>query len=568
MPIVKSTPTPNTRQVEGDDGYIAMMMLEDRGLIPRGYYYLGINKRTGGGPAATRRGTLHPIFANNAAYGSIVGDGVYANPNGAEVLLVATPRVVYVVRDGNSPGTVAIPVDVTLERPCEFVQAFDKVLLFRGPDHITLEWDGLSVEGFVPVTKSKTDPVFVDVIPNAETAESYKDRLIVPFDRDRIAVSDINDYSIYDKDLANFRINNGTSDKLVRVFSFGNSLVMFKERSKIVFSNSSSDATQVTQDPLSRTIGLWARRSVQEVGDVVLYLSNPGGVYALRHAPASDRLMDSAIPWGAKEIDGKVVNPIAPLIRRINWAAAGNAVSAVLGDYYYLAVPIDGSPTNNAILVGNSVSEGWEGYDTWASPMNISSLRVTLYGGALRVFALDHTANAIYVLYEGKSDFLAAGEYQVRDRFETRGYAEIPETGPGHKATRKAMVSLATWNPSYTVTALTDGVNEEIPLTAAPATKDRRKYLTFGRLPFVVTNVNGDFNEPQREDYSAPLAAPGIYLGDGIALEQRQEILEPYVLRGRGRWTSLRIENTQGSCDVMGTSVESAATPLSYRRAA
>jgi hypothetical protein len=576
MPLTKNVPTQNVRQVEGDDSFIAMIMADDRSVLPPGYYPMAINKRIEAGRACTRKGTFPPLFANAVPYDAICGDGVYRNPNGSAVMLVATPTEVKIIRDGTAPGTVTIPAGVTLAAPCEFVQAFDKVVLFRGPDAAPLVWTGSPETGFAAITQDGDDPDFLDPIPNADTAENYKDRLVVPFDHDSIAVSDVENYTVYDRDLANFRINNGSSDALVRIFPFGDTLIMFKEQSKLVLANSTNDATSAVMSPLSNTRGCWARRTVQELGSgagveggAVLYLNNPGGVYALRHAVGSERVEDSPLPVGAREISGKMINPIAPLIRRINWPVARlTACAEAVGDDYFLAVPLDGSTYNNALLHYNGVSDGWEAYHTWAGPMQLSSLRTTLYLGALRLYALDYNAKAIYVLFEGKTDLLADGEYQIADTFETRGYAEIPETGPGQRVTRKAQLALATWAPSYSVTHLTDGVNEEVTL-CNDVTKSRVKYMQFGKANFAENNENDDFATPRREDYSVSLSGEGVYLGDnGIRLEQKQEIMEPFVLRARGRWNALRIENSQGSCDIVGAAVESIPAENNFRRAA
>jgi hypothetical protein len=576
MPLTKSSPTQNVRLVEGDDAFVAMLMAADRSMLPPGYYPLAINKRIEAGRCCTRKGTMAPLFANAVTYAAICGDGVYRNPNGSAVLLVATPTEVKIIRDATAPGTVTIPAGETLSAPCEFVQAFDKVILFRGPDAAPLVWNGSAETGFTAIVQDADDPDFLDPIPNAYTAESYKDRLVVPFDHDSIAVSDVENYTIYDRDLANFRINNGSSDALVRIYPFGDALIMFKEGSKLVLANSSNDASAAVMTPLSNTRGCWARRTVQELGSgagveggAVLYLNNPGGVYALRHAVGSERVEDFPLPVGAREISGKMINPIAPLIRRINWPVARTTACAeALGDDYFLAVPIDGSTYNNALLHYNGVSDGWEAYHTWAGPMQLSSLRVTLYLGALRLYALDYNAKAIYILFEGKTDLLADGEYQIEDLLETRGAAELPETGPGQRVTRKAQIAIATWNPQYSVTHLVDGVNEEIAL-CTDVTRDRRKYMQFGKAKFAENNENDDFAAPRREDYSVSLSGEGVYLGDnGIRLEQKQETLEPFVLRAHGRWDGLRIENTQGSCDILGWAVESVPAENNFRRTA
>jgi hypothetical protein len=128
-------------------------------------------------------------------------------------------------------------------------------------------------------------------------------------------------------------------------------------------------------------------------------------------------------------------------------------------------------------------------------------------------------------------------------------------------------------NPLVTVTAISDGVNEQKNLTPTPLTKDRTKFYPHGHDDF--DPVTGDPTEEKRQDYSAaglldnavgedfelipigpvseippsPLPTPG----------PRQSTREPFSVRVNARWLSLRIENLSGVCDVLATGVE--ATP-------
>jgi hypothetical protein len=55
-------------------------------------------------------------------------------------------------------------------------------------------------------------------------------------------------------------------------------------------------------------------------------------------------------------------------IGRINRAFSQNAVSAYFDNRYYLAVPLDGSIVNNAILIFNFLNKGWESIDSVSDP--------------------------------------------------------------------------------------------------------------------------------------------------------------------------------------------------------
>jgi hypothetical protein len=55
--------------------------------------------------------------------------------------------------------------------------------------------------------------------------------------------------------------------------------------------------------------------------------------------------------------------PINPIMGRINKAYAANAVGVYHDNRYYLAVPLDSSTVNNAIIVFNLLNNGWESLD-------------------------------------------------------------------------------------------------------------------------------------------------------------------------------------------------------------
>ena len=111
---------------------------------------------------------------------------------------------------------------------------------------------------------------------------------------------------------------------------------------------------------------------------------------------------------------------------------------------------------------------------------------------------------------------------------------------------------------------------EEQALTPNPVTMDRTKYFQFGVKRFDPSNADGRFNDPHRQDYSAdgttgvnPDTTPG-----GIAIEQKQETVERYGIRARGRYVSLRVENTQGECQINSLVIENEKTQNNLRRAA
>src|SRR5438552_127952 len=133
-------------QEDGDAIFIGMDMKTPKEYLQPGVCSLSINKRLSDGRAVTRPGTVMPKFANAISFGTILGSGLYNNPNGISLLLVATPNNVYGIHDGTYP--IVIPVSATLSGTVTFDQNFNEVYLNNAS--ITLVWDGVSSTGFVP----------------------------------------------------------------------------------------------------------------------------------------------------------------------------------------------------------------------------------------------------------------------------------------------------------------------------------------------------------------------------------------------------------------------------------
>ena len=548
--------------VVGDEFFDTVNMKDDPASLPPGTLRLSVNKRLRTRSANTRGGTMLPGWANGLGVVKIYGLGVFSNPQGEEVILLAGQSQIYMLQDGWAPRTIPLPLDTAIRTPVEFVQARNKVFLFRGPDLIQLVWDGHSSEGFVPITKSDPEDISTNLIPPAVTAEYVSDRLLLIKETNDLLASDVGDYTSYDPILQDFYVNSGTSDPIVRVFGYSQGIVIvFKKRSSDTLLNWTGDPVLAQVQVLNAHLGLAGRKAVTTLGGDVLFLSEPGGIYRIAQVFES-RLQTVPLP---------ITDPIQPLIARINWKAAEGAVAESLGEYNYFAVPIDGSTYNNCLIVYNGATEKLEGYDTFPAPFQIDDLMVMIFQGERRLFAIDKKNSAVYVLYEGKTDWInndgEIQEHEIADAMETRGYAApslqasaystrlSPADTPMLRFTR-ARVGMSTWRPSITVTAVADGVMEERVLREKPITKDRQKYYLHAKKDFVLTNVNNDFDAPLREDYSVDATAGFFFDPAGVNVERKQQTIEPFPVRLRGRWVSLRIENGQGQCDVSGVELE------------
>jgi len=263
-------------------------------------------------------------------WGTIYGVGAFNDlVTLKEYLIVASSNGVYYTTPNNTPYPIALPSGEVIDTTVTFTQAFDRLIMHRGPLRQTLEltsvtssWTTISQSG----DGSGTEP-----IPNSYRSTFLQNRLFVPFGSDEIAVSDFNDYTRYLPVLQVFRINQGSADSLVTVDPFNDStIVAFKDHSIYVVSNVYGDLSDARLDELTTKFGCAAAKSVAHVGSDLWFLSELG-VMSIRQTELN-KLQGVSIP---------ISEPIQPLIDRINWKYAGGSVATYWDNKYYLAVPID-----------------------------------------------------------------------------------------------------------------------------------------------------------------------------------------------------------------------------------
>jgi hypothetical protein len=558
---------------DGDPIFKGINMLLDRSELPPGYLARCENKRLRNGLAETRPGTseaadFNPPFANR-----IIGSGIYSNPNGEEVMLVATADENYIVQ--LQFGKDAVPIylqapETTGLGGVEFVQAFDKVLMLRTPDPTPgtppLIWDGNTANRFAPVTA--TPPTGFAIIPNAWHGIGFQNRILlfsaylvtVP-QRDQVLMTKVLDYSVYDTVWGDFRINAGQSDFITAVLPyFDGAIVIFKFGSIHMLENFTGDPNLSRQRMLSSRLGSVGVHCPLQIGSDGLFLSQPGGIYRVSEV-IENQITTQPAP---------VSDTIRPVIDRINWGVAHRwACSAFLDDRAYFTLPLDGVTDGcNAIVVFNTVSKEWESAPDWwdTDKFRINRLHVTYNDYAKRLFALDYNAAKIYLLYDGFEDQIGEDILPVRDLIETRGY--VAGDPGGFKRFQRVNIGIRTFEPAALVTAISDGFNEEKEL--ASITKDRLKFYLHGH-PDYVDDGSQDPDQPKRKDYATnPNYNVAIEDFEGLPDGEidflpptsitfsgdKQQSLERFQIRQNGRWVSIRIENVNGQCDILGVSVD------------
>lgn len=197
---------------------------------------------------------------------------------------------------------------------------------------------------------------------------------------DEIIASDVLDQDTYDQIYANYRIASGGADYVVALQPFTeDNLVVFNRNTIHLVRGVSGALESTTVQEVTREVGCLARRSVVQVGNQILFLSD-NGIYAMTFEDLYN-LRGASIPLS---------EPINPLIKRINKDYAKNSVAIYHDNRYYIAVPIDDSTENNAILVYNFLNQGWESLDTVDAPgWNIRNLIRAGAGSLNKLYAVN-----------------------------------------------------------------------------------------------------------------------------------------------------------------------------------
>jgi len=185
------------------------------------------------------------------------------------------------------------------------------------------------------------------------SADSFTSRGIL----DEIIASDLLDSDTYDQIYGSYRFNAGTADFVVGLHSFTDDKLMVFNRNSIHLVSNTVDLNASSIRLLTDEVGCVARKSIQQVGNRVLFLSD-NGVYGTE-------FLDE---YNLRGTQTPLSEPINETIKRINKEHASKAVSAYFDNRYFIAVPLDNATENNAILIFNFLNNQWESIDTVNDP--------------------------------------------------------------------------------------------------------------------------------------------------------------------------------------------------------
>ena len=178
--------------------------------------------------------------------------------------------------------------------------------------------------------------------------------------RDEIVASDIMDFDTVDVIGNQFRPSAGQSDYLVQLTPFTkDSLVVFNRKSIHLMSGISGSLADVSTNVVTTEIGCSARKSVVQVANQIMFLSDQG-IYSVEFLDAYN-LRGTGTP---------ISETIQPFIDRINQDYVHLSCGVYFDNRYWLALPLDivpgaGDATKlNTIIVYSFLNGGFESIDT------------------------------------------------------------------------------------------------------------------------------------------------------------------------------------------------------------
>ena len=509
------------------------------------------------------KGTLYLKYP-----GSIYGASNFETPNGIEHLIIATSQGIFVTSPDSASeevkvngflyGNASYPT-ITNSNKVRFVQCFNNLVMFRGEDFPPLVLKENILDGFQSITQEETpeadenDDDGTEQIPNSSTGLFFGNRLVVPFGRDEVAVSDYLNYTRYQPVRSAFRVNTGSSDKLVSVFKFDpNTLLVFKESSIYSVRNVYGDLADAMLDQVTNQYGCAAERSIVSAGSDVIFLSDQRGVVSLRQSVAGE----------TQSVDVPLSQPIQPIIDRIDWTKASDAVGAYSNNRYYLAVPLrdvnKSASGNNAILVYDFLTKAWSGID-YIDGLSVKDFCFVNYKGAKRLFvvATNGDTDGQILLYDdpqyGGIDDQTIGTNNktkhnvIQGRLLTRGFTcGVPDK----KRYNLMLAFVECYNGAYTVTGHSDGVNETVEISNESFS--RTQYEAAIVSDYTSNNSDDNFFDEGREDYAVKASDNIVCGSNGFAVDRKQAHTDRDRFKIEGQYLQLEFKSTSGLVDIRG----------------
>ena len=394
-------------------------------------------------------------------------------------------------------------------------------------------------------------------VPAGREGLYFQNRLLLLYGPDYLAVSDVLDPLHYSPILNEFKLNTGANDAVVALYPFNaTTLIIFKERSILAVENLYGDLSTTRLTEVTREFGCVSQASIASTGSDIVFLSQRG-VISLKQTEFGI----------SQSVVLPLSDPIQDVIEEIDQAYWEKSCGAYYNNRYILSVPVEGGDgTNQRTLVYNFLNQAWEGY--WEGSLLVPRyyLRLIVAGTDTLCWA-DESGFIHNFDYQALQDCNRVGTIQqIATSVSFRGHSgdknpysrdNATNNNVDHKQWTGLQFEMSSWNPTYSITANFDGVNESYPI-ATNETKSRTAYYIYGSGTYVTNNSGNNFLDPFREDYST---LPGIRCNtSGFQAGLTQSFTQKARLRRHSITMQPVVTTTSGAINIH--SVKSIAIPF------
>ena len=368
--------------VDGDNGFVGINSYLEPTSLKQGFVQTSENMRLLGDEAEVRKGIDFLAGAVTLTYSAgteqVFASTLFSDPaTGTEFLVVATRTKAIIWNDANNSG---IDIDypggevVASADGASFVQALEKLILFRGKNKTPLEWDGDYSSPTDFVVKANASPGSGNIqCPNTDFGLFFRNRLIIPQPTDSnytVLMSNLLDSDVYTTGDAQFRINKGSADFLVGFIPYQEDQLIVFFRNSIHLINNIATVSAANTYEITRQHGCVARKSIAQSGPQTFFLSD-NGVIVL--SPGVDPAKGLGV--AISKVQGETIpmtQDIQDQFDEVNFKYADLSCGVVHDNKYYLAVPVGSSTKPNKVFVYNLLTSTWISVDSY--PAMFSSL--------------------------------------------------------------------------------------------------------------------------------------------------------------------------------------------------
>ena len=361
--------------VDGDNGFVGINSYLEPTSLKQGFVQTSENMRLLGDEAEVRKGIDFLAGAVTLTYSAgteqVFASTLFSDPaTGTEFLVVATRTKAIIWNDANNSG---IDIDypggevVASADGASFVQALEKLILFRGKNKTPLEWDGDYSSPTDFVVKANASPGSGNIqCPNTDFGLFFRNRLIIPQPTDSnytVLMSNLLSTDVFTTGDAQFRINKGSADFLVGFIGYQEDQLIVFFRNSIHLINNIATVSAANTYEITRQHGCVARKSIAQSGPQTFFLSD-NGVIVL--SPGVDPAKGLGV--AISKVQGETIpmtQDIQDQFDEVNFKYADLSCGVVHDNKYYLAVPVGSSTKPNKVFVYNLLTSTWISVDSY-----------------------------------------------------------------------------------------------------------------------------------------------------------------------------------------------------------